>query len=629
MRLEALDHAEGTTEAPDLAVSLHAGPLRLVFDRGALRWIRLGEREVLRGIYVAVRDPEWVTVPGRLEGLFIGAEPESFRVRFVSRHRRGPIHFEWEGRIEGAADGRIAFTMDGVARSTFLRNRIGLCILHPIEGCAGGPCETESVDAGPEHGVFPRLVSPHQPFLGLRAIAHEAAPGVRAEVRLEGEVFEMEDQRNWSDDSFKTYGTPLGLPRPVEVVEGTRVRQSVTVDLRGLVPEPVRKVVSVVPGVVSKRRGSTEPVVVGLDAGRSLALPAIGLGGAGVDSLGEAAVRSLRPLRLDHLRADLHLEHTGWEEALDRAARNARQIGAPLEIALFLPERPDPHLSRLAREVERVEVSVACWLVFRGSGVVTGKGDVDAARAVLERLDPRARFAGGTDGGFVELNRSRPGPPAPERLSFALTPQAHAFDDATLFENLATLPWLAETAQDFAGDVALRLSPVTLRPRIDPTPAAWRAAGEPPLTDDPRQAGPLALAWTLGLLAAAAESGYESLTLFEIVGPRGVLGPDGPYPVHAGIADVRGVGEKAVVVATRSRRRERVQCLGLRSDRLVRLFLANVTPEEHPVRIEGLAGGARRARVGDAEGEETGLELTLAGHEVARLDVELRGHASD
>ena len=40
---------------------------------------------------------------------------------------------------------------------------------------------------------------------------------------MEGETFETEDQRNWSDASFKTYGTPLHLPFPVEVEEGTRV----------------------------------------------------------------------------------------------------------------------------------------------------------------------------------------------------------------------------------------------------------------------------------------------------------------------------------------------------------------------------------------------------------------------
>jgi hypothetical protein len=37
---------------------LRAGPLSLVFDRGQLGWIRIGDREVLRGIYAAVRTPE-------------------------------------------------------------------------------------------------------------------------------------------------------------------------------------------------------------------------------------------------------------------------------------------------------------------------------------------------------------------------------------------------------------------------------------------------------------------------------------------------------------------------------------------------------------------------------------------
>ena len=57
----------------------------------------------------------------------------------------------------------------------------------------------------------------------MRAILHEVTPGVEVEVRMEGETFETEDQRNWSDASFKTYGTPLHLPFPVEVAEGTRV----------------------------------------------------------------------------------------------------------------------------------------------------------------------------------------------------------------------------------------------------------------------------------------------------------------------------------------------------------------------------------------------------------------------
>jgi D-apionolactonase len=66
-------------------------------------------------------------------------------------------------------------------------------------------------------------------MMDLRALTHEAAPGLRVTCRMEGDTFEMEDQRNWTDASFKTYCTPLAEPFPVLVEPGDRVDQQVTV----------------------------------------------------------------------------------------------------------------------------------------------------------------------------------------------------------------------------------------------------------------------------------------------------------------------------------------------------------------------------------------------------------------
>jgi D-apionolactonase len=41
----------------------------------------------------------------------------------------------------------------------------------------------------------------------------------------------MEDQRNWTDASFKTYSTPLELPFPVEVAAGERIFQRVVLSI--------------------------------------------------------------------------------------------------------------------------------------------------------------------------------------------------------------------------------------------------------------------------------------------------------------------------------------------------------------------------------------------------------------
>ena len=117
----------------------------------------------------------------------------------------------------------------GTAGASFLRNRIGLCVLHPADACAGRRCIVETVDGDRAESVFPALVAPHQPFRNVRAILHQVSPGVEVEVRMEGEAFETEDQGNWGDASYKTYGTPLHLPHPVPVKSGASVEQSVAV----------------------------------------------------------------------------------------------------------------------------------------------------------------------------------------------------------------------------------------------------------------------------------------------------------------------------------------------------------------------------------------------------------------
>ena len=53
------------------AQPLKAGPISSVFEEGGLRYLRIRDREVVRGIYAAVRDRNWETVAPRFSGLQI------------------------------------------------------------------------------------------------------------------------------------------------------------------------------------------------------------------------------------------------------------------------------------------------------------------------------------------------------------------------------------------------------------------------------------------------------------------------------------------------------------------------------------------------------------------------------
>jgi hypothetical protein len=88
------------------------------------------------------------------------------------------------------------------------------------------------------------------------------------------------------------------------------------------------------------------------------------------------------------------------------------------------------------------------------------------------------------------------------------------------------------------------------------------------------------------------------------------------------LADVAALPNASVVPA-RPRRPERVRSLALRSGGRLRIFLANVTTQTHPVRVEGLSGRVLRSALGEAaQGEGSESEFELRPHEIVRLDAE-------
>ncbi len=136
----------------------------------------------------------------------------TFRARCINRELSQELAYET--RITGNANGLITFDVTAEPRTPFLTARCGFAVLHPLEGIVGQPAIIEHVDGSREQAAFPDLIAPLQPFKEIRAIEHAVAPGVTARCLMTGDVFEMEDQRNWSDASYKTYVRPLALPWP-------------------------------------------------------------------------------------------------------------------------------------------------------------------------------------------------------------------------------------------------------------------------------------------------------------------------------------------------------------------------------------------------------------------------------
>jgi len=601
---------DGHEEPRARPLALFAGPLSLQFDDAGLRYVCLGEREVVRRIYAAVRDENWGTAPATISDLRAEVQSDSFVIEFDARHVQGPVDFAWYGKIIGTASGRVTFTLDGLANTTFQKNRIGFCVLHPLE-LAGQDVEIVHADGRREAAQFPRYIAPQNPFLDVVGLAHAAGADARVTLHFDGDVFETEDQRNWIDASFKTFCTPLSRPFPAEIRAGERVRQEIT-----LVLEAGRN-------SSAASAAHDQPVLLTMAEKPAGALPRLGfdLPADSPDLTGRQS-ELLRLVRPAHLRCELRLG-TPFVPQLERAAQTARQLGAELDLVLFVGPNAEAELAALLSAAERLDAPIAHCCVFPAAGWSTTEALATVARKRLRQHDASIPVGGGTVANFLELNRQRPPVDALDFVTWSLQPQEHAFDNASLVETLAAHAAAVESARQFSGDLPLVVGPITFKKRVNPyATGAWPPApapGDLPLPVDVRQLSLFGASWTLGSIKYLAEAGVAAATYYELAGWKGLIEYDngsplpakfpslagGVFPLFHVFADLAELPD-AQVIPVRSSAPLRVEALAIRRASQTRLLVANFTDQSQSI-LWPTMGVKARGRVLDASNVLTAM----------------------
>jgi hypothetical protein len=584
------------TEQPDgVGRILTAGPLSVELDNGNLRYLRVAGVEVLRGLAFLVRDENWGTYRPTLSDLVVDQRADSFSVSYRARCQRAGQDLSVDARIEGRSDGSLEFTGAATPASDFLTARTGFVVLHPLKGVAGHPVEVEHTDGTIERSTFPARVDPVQPFLNIRSLTHEVLPGLRAVVRMQGDSFEMEDHRNWTDASFKTYVRPLALPWPYTLEAGETVRQSVSVTLSGVAPK------------AGKGTGG-ETIEIALGKATRANMPEVGLGmpaqeidaaRAALDLLKRAAPRLLI------CQFDPRAKHGRRE--LDGYRLLCEQTGAKCELEVVV-ESVDGFREELATLASRVRdaglklSALALCPVGDLKSVLPGGPRppapplADLYEAAREAF-PGVRLGGGMFSFFTELNRKRP--PA-ELLDFVhngTCPIVHAADDRSVMETHEALAYQVATARNFIGKTPYRIGPSSIGCRDNPHGKTFTPNPNNEriclVERDPRQRGLFGAAWTLGYVASLAHAGVEAVSLGAPTGPRGIVHRAGDarqpydgvvYPAYHVVAGLTRAAGASLVAATSSDD-TRVRCLAYRAEGATLLWLANMTALDQSVRV--------------------------------------------
>ena len=561
---------------------LIAGPLTLEYSEGSLWNISNGSEEAIRRIYLVFQDINWTSRPFIIKDEIWQIADRSFSAKIKAQGSHDAKDLSIELEITGSESGEITYGFSASTAVSFLRNRLGLCLLHPIAGLSGRECELTKADGAVEISRFPDAISPNQPFLNLSGISHKLQSGQVVSVKFEGEIFETEDHRNWSDASYKTYCTPISLPFPAQVTPGEVLSQKITISISG-------------ENATSISMNESAIITVG---DKAIELPEIGLGlSEDPAHLNVTEYAGFEDLAIKHLRLALN-GNSQIRSAVERALLVTQQLEIDLDLAIKA-ESPQ-QLKAILEPIIELKDQIRSFYIFSASEKSTPIGFIQVAE---ESLGENSKIVGGTDLYFTELNRNQGSVDFIDQVNFSINPQVHSFDDRTLIQNTASHKAIATNAHRIAKGKKVSIGPITLRPRYNPNatqPNKDLSNTALPSSVDARQRTWLAEGWTAMSIRSIAESeSISTLTYFETLGWRGIrelsTGSEDAlnfaskageeFPVWRFFKHLKGFTHAR---PTASSLPELVDCLIITSDGKTEAILVNFSTIEQEVKFSGI-----------------------------------------
>ena len=563
-RLEKNTILFGTAEDLPPIRSVSLGHFSFLVERNGLRNLIWKSVEVLRGVSTVLRDENWGIIPDDTFHQEIEEGPDFFRLIQRATFLGGQLTGETQFSLY--SEGRAEFTFKLSAKADVKVNRAGFTILHPVNGVAGSSARVRHSDGSQEDVTFPKRIAPAQPIIDIVGLSHQIG-NTQVSLDFDGEVFEMEDQRNWSDVSFKTYCRPLSLPFPYQINTGETVQQSIRLGLSNSGGTDADKAQSA--EVANKNPLQSPDILLAVEGGWREDANASANGFV---------------LRIDR-------EHVSDPKFLHALAVRAKGENTYIDVELVLNDGDDvaAQFGRIAAMLENAEISprhvIALPQAYLKSYQPTGPWPdgltPEECAATARRFFPDAHIGTGSLTNFTELNRYRSKAGTGDYITHGNAAIVHAADNRSVIETLEALPQIFESGRLIAGERDYRLGLVGIAMRGNPYGAALAENPEnirKTMTgNDPRQKGLFAAAYAIGVAANVAAADIGAVTLAGVGGPFRVCEGEALFPIFHTIKALSIIAGRDVQVI--SNKPEGV--FGLRFDG--GLIIANCTAD--PVEV--------------------------------------------
>lgn len=512
----------------------------LFFD-GDLRKINIQGEEIIQRIYFAVRDEEWLNIEHRVKNFETGISGTTTTYSYDLIFQKNKVDFtaRLAIKIEG---NKLVIEALGKASSDFLKNRIGLC-LHLPSSLKGTPCNVSHTDHTSSSTVLPRLVSPHQPIKKISQIELQFYR-FSAKIDFEGDIFEMEDQRNWTDASYKIYSTPLELPFPVEVKRGDLFYQKISV--------------TVLPDVhFEEYSGNGDQNI------RQQILPSPLLGTIIPDNLSSDGMNHFlenNSFPFSFLRIDFHLYSDRWEEKVRNSMLFAQKMNIPVYAMLYFSKQYNREMEAFKSFCKHYSLQQLIQFVALLSSEEFVFPDDQRQYLVSELCPffPDARIGAGTDANFAQLNRNYPSARELDFVCYSIQPQEHASDRLSITENIMGQYDTVKTAQTLGNDMPVHITSLSLFRRFNAN--VEKIVSDNHIPNYPYAGSHFEAAWFIGALYELIVAGAKTITSVFYLTPNSPLltffEKLGNHPPEGFYSDCSTLPEKYALLSWKSEGRK-------------------------------------------------------------------------
>jgi len=476
----------------------------LLRDNLFFRNIKYNDVEILKLISFLVRDKNWNNYTPEI-------------IKTTSYYNNNNLHFEFDLKygdseqlevkiLLSIGDNSVRLIANGKFLTDFWTNRIGFNLLLPLDGVVDQEVTVTKSDQKIETLKYPLLIKPDQPMVKFNNLSYEMFNSIDLNISFSGIHFEMEDQRNWGDASYKIYSGSLLDPFPYKENKDSVFHQEIEIAVKEK----------------NNLAATTQnQKILPINTNEEYTMPKIGIKADNETDVSET-------VNVDFLYHLVDFE--------SNTLNKKKFYNLPVYLVALIDH--SKNINDIIKDIQeyitlnniKLDKLLICPKIYLNSFQPAGEwpsvpnlGDYYKEAKIHF---PHTQIFSGMVTNFTELNRKKPDGVF-DGINFSFTPIVHDASDYGVLDTPNSLKYILNTINNFTKDTPTHIGPITIGMHFNPYGEKLADNYDKKrleMTDvDPRHDSLISLNWTIAVFSEILSKNTKYITLTSLKGIHGII----------------------------------------------------------------------------------------------------------